>query len=149
MIPLQAKYKLPLIDDDASESRMSFLRPRAKPKKASPNSDRFGEDGRRLYSAYDPAKAAKFAKAIEAAHAVEPAKEEADPPRQAAAPVIAYRWCLTGRCFGPFDVLDKRGLNPAPRATGGARTCEALPRVLAGLPGPRVQQAARLPRRRD
>ncbi|ANT51756.1 hypothetical protein [Mesorhizobium amorphae] len=44
-------------------------------KKASPNSDRFGEDGRRLYSAHDAAKttkatkAAKFAKAIEAAHA--------------------------------------------------------------------------------
>ncbi|KQU83418.1 hypothetical protein ASD99_17320 [Mesorhizobium sp. Root695] len=31
---------------------MSFLRPRQKPKKAYPNSDRFGEDGRRLYSAY-------------------------------------------------------------------------------------------------
>ena len=31
---------------------MKILRPRSKPKKAYPNSDRFGEDGRRIYSAY-------------------------------------------------------------------------------------------------
>ncbi|CAH2400794.1 hypothetical protein MES5069_270049 [Mesorhizobium escarrei] len=42
MIPLQVKYKLILIHDDASASRMSFLRPRAKPKKAYPNSERYG-----------------------------------------------------------------------------------------------------------
>lgn len=46
-----------------------------KSQKAYPNSDRFGDDGRRLYSAYDAAKTAKatkagkFARAIEAAHA--------------------------------------------------------------------------------
>ncbi len=34
---------------------MSFLRPRPSPKKAYPNSDGYGEDGRRLYSAYDAA----------------------------------------------------------------------------------------------
>ena len=31
---------------------MKILRPRPEPKKAYPKSDRFGEDGRRLYSAY-------------------------------------------------------------------------------------------------
>lgn len=31
---------------------MRFLRPRPKPRKAYPNSDRFEEDGRRIYSAY-------------------------------------------------------------------------------------------------
>ncbi|ESY13886.1 hypothetical protein X752_04280 [Mesorhizobium sp. LNJC398B00] len=31
---------------------MKILRPRSKPKKAYPNSDRFGDDGRRIYSAY-------------------------------------------------------------------------------------------------
>lgn len=31
---------------------MSSLRPRQKPKKAYPNSDRFGEDGRRFHGAY-------------------------------------------------------------------------------------------------
>ena len=31
---------------------MKILRPRPKPRKAYPNSDRFGQDGRRLYSAY-------------------------------------------------------------------------------------------------
>lgn len=34
---------------------MRILRPRRKPKKAYPNSDRFEEDGRRIYSAYAPA----------------------------------------------------------------------------------------------
>lgn len=34
---------------------MKILRPRPKPKKAYPNSDRFEEDGRRIYSAYAPA----------------------------------------------------------------------------------------------
>jgi len=38
---------------------VSFLRPRPKPKKAYPNSDRFGEDGRRIYSAYDAATVAR------------------------------------------------------------------------------------------
>ena len=38
---------------------MSFLRPRPKPKKAYPNSDRFEEDGRRIYSAYDAATVAR------------------------------------------------------------------------------------------
>lgn len=35
---------------------MRILRPRPKPKKSYPNSDRFGEDGRRIYSAYDAAR---------------------------------------------------------------------------------------------
>ncbi|MGX9144654.1 hypothetical protein [Mesorhizobium sp. 128a] len=35
--------------------QVSFLRPSPKPKKAYPNSDRFEEDGRRIYSAYDAA----------------------------------------------------------------------------------------------
>jgi crotonobetainyl-CoA:carnitine CoA-transferase CaiB-like acyl-CoA transferase len=30
-----------------------MLKPRRKPPKVYPNADRFGEDGRRLYSAYD------------------------------------------------------------------------------------------------
>jgi hypothetical protein len=41
---------------------MRILRPRSKPKKAYPNSDRFGEDGRRIYSAYAPAQGKKPAK---------------------------------------------------------------------------------------
>lgn len=87
MISLQAKYKKLLMHDHVRASRMSFLRPRPKPKKAYPNSDRFGVDGRRLYSAHDAAKtakatkAAKFAKAIEAAHAVEAAKGSKPIPR--------------------------------------------------------------------
>lgn len=36
-------------------NQVSFLRPRTKPKKAYPNSDRFGEDGKRIYSAYTAA----------------------------------------------------------------------------------------------
>jgi hypothetical protein len=35
---------------------MRILRPRSKPKKAYPNSDRFEEDGRRIYSAYEGTK---------------------------------------------------------------------------------------------
>lgn len=31
---------------------MGILRPRPKPNKAYPNSDRYGEDGRRIYSVY-------------------------------------------------------------------------------------------------
>ncbi|RJT23900.1 hypothetical protein D3227_38220 [Mesorhizobium waimense] len=38
---------------------MGILRPRPKPKKAYPNSDRFEEDGRRLYSAYNGTKVAR------------------------------------------------------------------------------------------
>ncbi len=38
---------------------MGILRPRSKPKKAYPNSDRFEEVGRRLYSAYDAATVAR------------------------------------------------------------------------------------------
>lgn len=34
---------------------MGILRPRRKPKRIYPNSDRFEEDGRRIYSAYAPA----------------------------------------------------------------------------------------------
>lgn len=41
---------------------MRILRPRPKPKKAYPNSDRFAEDGQRLYSAYAPAAARKAAR---------------------------------------------------------------------------------------
>lgn len=32
-----------------------MLKPRRKPQKIYPNADRYGEDGRRLYSAYDAA----------------------------------------------------------------------------------------------
>ncbi|RWL16572.1 MAG: hypothetical protein EOR57_27945 [Mesorhizobium sp.] len=32
---------------------MGIFRPRPKPKKVYPNSDRYGEDGRRIYSAYE------------------------------------------------------------------------------------------------
>lgn len=45
-----------------SSSFMGILRPRQKPKKAYPNSDRFAEDGQRLYSAYAPAAARKAAR---------------------------------------------------------------------------------------
>lgn len=47
MIPVLVKGKLILIHEDASASRVSFLRPRAKPKKAY-HSDRYRENGRRL-----------------------------------------------------------------------------------------------------
>jgi hypothetical protein len=57
MLPLQEKYKHVLIDIDRKRflgrDLATFLRPRPKPKKAYPNSDRFAEDGRRIYSAYD------------------------------------------------------------------------------------------------
>lgn len=57
MLPLQEKYKHVLIDRDRKRflgrDQVSFLRPRPKPKKAYPNSDRFAEDGRRIYSAYE------------------------------------------------------------------------------------------------
>ncbi|RWB53655.1 hypothetical protein [Mesorhizobium sp.] len=36
-----------------------MLKARRKPQKAYPNSDRYGEDGRRLYSAYDAATVAR------------------------------------------------------------------------------------------
>ncbi|MFD1982643.1 hypothetical protein ACFSOZ_08135 [Mesorhizobium newzealandense] len=49
-------------------------------KKAYPNSDRFGEDGRRLYSAYDAARAAKAAKAAQFAKAIEEAAAKAKKP---------------------------------------------------------------------
>ncbi|RWB89231.1 MAG: hypothetical protein EOQ52_12715 [Mesorhizobium sp.] len=35
-----------------------MLKPRRKPQKVYPNADRFGEDGRRIYSAYDGASVA-------------------------------------------------------------------------------------------
>jgi hypothetical protein len=46
---------------------MKILRPRSKPKKAYPNNDRFAEDGRRLYSANDAAKATMAAEAAKSA----------------------------------------------------------------------------------
>src|SRR5258708_4203199 len=59
MLSLQGKYKNVLIDKDRKQflrrDQVSFLRPRPKPKKAYPNSDRFEEDGRRMYSAYNAA----------------------------------------------------------------------------------------------
>ncbi|MDX8499872.1 hypothetical protein RFM99_15745 [Mesorhizobium sp. VK4C] len=36
-----------------------MLKPRRKPQKVYPNADRYGEDGRRLYSAYDGATVAR------------------------------------------------------------------------------------------
>lgn len=58
--------------------RWGVLMPK-RSKKAYPNSDRFGEDGRRLYSAYDAGKAARAAKAAKFAKAIETAAKGKKP----------------------------------------------------------------------